>query len=160
MFAPANGQKARAKARKNVFFTCFGRAAPMFAGLTMAAVHPLCAIWQTVNADARLRPRFSVGKAAGVGCPGQSIPWIAFSIPWIGRSIPWNFRSKACFKRKNSPGLCHIAAKIAFWGSSVAGRLTHSSEYQVFLIFAYLRAGERALENIAAMVLKFRCREQ
>ena len=46
----------------------------------------LCAIWQTVNADTRLAPPFSVGKAAQGGCPVA--PSLGFWFPSHGSGDP------------------------------------------------------------------------
>ena len=68
----------------------------------------------------------------------------------------WKWSSKACFRWKNSPEMCHIVAKIAFLGVPAAGRRKDVSENEAFLIFAYLRAKEQALENNRFSVLKNR----
>ena len=115
----------------------------------------LCAIWQTVNADVRLRPPFSVGNAAGRGPFVDSIPWISISIPWIGRSIPWKFRSMGTFRPKNGPEFCHIAAKMAFLCVHAEVGRRDVPHCQVFLIFAYLRATADAVENNRFSVLKW-----
>ena len=52
--------------------------------------------------------------------------------------------------------MCQIVAKIAFFGVPAAGCRKDVSENEVFLIFAYLRAKERALENNRFSVLKNR----
>ena len=70
------------------------------------------------------------------------------------RSIPWKFRSKACFQRKNSPKMRHIVAKITFSGLLTAELRTDVFHYQLFLIFAYLRATAQARENIRFSMLK------
>ena len=85
---------------------------------------------------------------------GRSIPSISVSIPSNGRSKGWNFRSKAIFRWKNSPDLCHIAAKIEFLGVPAAVLRKDVSENQAFQFFAYLRAKEQARENIRFSVLK------
>ena len=59
-----------------------------------------------------------------------------------------------CFRRKIPSDLCHIVAKIAFWGVSTKRLRADVSENQDFLIFAYLRATDFALENIRFSVLK------
>ena len=60
----------------------------------------LCAIWQTVNADVRLRPPFSVGNAAGRG-PFVD-PSRGFRFPSHGSADPshGNFDPWALFDRK------------------------------------------------------------
>ena len=99
----------------------------------------LCAIWQTVNADVRLRPPFSVGNAA---------------VPWIGRSIPWKFRSMGTFRPKNGPEFCHIAAKMVFLGFRAEVSRRDVPHCQVFPIFAYLCARVDVVENNRFSVLK------
>ena len=60
----------------------------------------VCAIWQTVKADARVRPPFSVGKAAGRGpfvdpSHGFRFPSHGSADPSHGNFVPW-----ALFDRK------------------------------------------------------------
>ena len=100
----------------------------------------VCAIWQTVKADARVRPPFSVGKAAGRG-------------PFVD-SIPWKFRSMGTFRPKNGSDFCHIAAKMAFLGFHAEVDRRDVPHCQVFLIFAHLRATVDAVENNRFSVLK------
>ena len=92
--------------------------------------------------------------------PDRPIPWKSISIPWISRSKGWNFRSKACFKRKIRGDLCHIAAKFSLSAVSAAERRSDVPHYQMLLIFAYLRAKERARENNRFCVLKTRAADK
>ena len=85
---------------------------------------------------------------------GRNIPWKSISIPWNGRSIPWNFRSKAIFRWKNSPGLCHIAAKTAFSGVLAVVDGADVLNYQVLPFFAQTQPSEQARGKIASSVLK------
>ena len=85
---------------------------------------------------------------------GRNIPWKSISIPWIRRSKGWKFRSKASFRVKNGAETCHIVAKNPFLGVFAAGLRTDSLHYQAFLIFAYLQARARALENNRFSMLK------
>ena len=136
----------RHRARRKRFFRSHPAARPK----------ALCAIWQTVKADAHRRPPFSFGNAAarGVSGFGRNIPWKSISIPWIRRSKGWKFRSKASFRVKNGAETCHIVAKKPFSGVPAAGPLMLVFESQTFLIFAYLRATERAHGKNAFSVLK------
>ena len=65
-----------------------------------------------------------------------------------------DFHPKASFRVKNGVETCHIVAKKAFSGVPAAGPLMLVFESQTFLIFAYLRARERALENNRFSMLK------
>ena len=84
----------------------------------------------------------------------RPIPWKSISIPWIRRSKGWIFRSKACFRREIRGEKRHIVAKITFPGVPAAGRRGDIPENEAFLIFAHLRASERARENNRFSVLK------
>ena len=90
----------------------------------------------------------------------RSIPWKSISIPWIRRSKGWKFPSKATFQMKMEANLRHIVAKMGISALLAAGRRMDMLENEVFLIFAYLRAKERALENNRFSVLKFYCAAQ
>ena len=80
--------------------------------------------------------------------------WIFRNIPWNGRSVPWIFPSKATFRRKNSPEVCHIVAKKALAAAFAGGPSGQEPHNQVILIFAHFRAAERARGNNAFSVLK------
>ena len=140
----------RHRARRKRFFRSHPAARPKV----------LCAIWQTVKADAHRRPPFSFGNAAARGVSaetshGNRFPSHGFADPRDGNFDPrWKFRSKASFRVKNGAETCHIVAKNPFSGVPAAGPLMLVFESQTFLIFAYLQATERAHGKNAFSVLK------
>ena len=66
----------------------------------------------------------------------------------------WKSRSMGTFERKIGVDLCHIVAKTPFSAVPAAGLRTDVFHYQTFLIFSYLRAKARAVENNRFSVLK------
>ena len=116
----------RHRARRKRFFRSHPAARPK----------ALCAICQTVKADAHRRPPFSFGNAAARGVSAETSH---------GNRFP---------SVKNGAETCHIVAKNPFSGVPAAGPLMLVFESQTFLIFAYLQATERAHGKNAFSVLK------
>lgn len=116
----------------------------------------LCAMWQSVNADARRCPPFSDEKAARRGRPGRSMGSFATSVPWKWRSMGWIFRSVGCFGWRKGSDLCRIVAKNAFSGFCQVADWVYVAHCQELPIFAHGWAWSGGAGKIAFSVLKNR----